>query len=269
MTDASNRVLVLAVHWHDAPAVQALAARIAREPDAFLAVADNSGDWAGAVPPKTLVVQPPGNLGYFNGCAFARAAFCKTHPPPRWTVVANTDVVLAPDFFETLRGTRWPDDAGVLAPHIADADGRAQNPFLPHRPSRAWLERRGRWLRRPLVQHFVHSPFYGLWRRRRAASSPGPMRPIYAPYGAALVFGQCFFERGGRLAYGGFLFGEEIHVAEQVRRAGLAVYFAPMLHATHHGGQSTTRTPARARARWHEASNRWLLDTYFRPDDPF
>lgn len=44
------------------------------------------------------------------------------------------------------------------------------------------------------------------------------LKSIYAPFGAFIVFHRQYFESGGHLSYGSFLFGEEIFITETARR---------------------------------------------------
>jgi GT2 family glycosyltransferase len=98
---------------------------------------------------------------------------------------------------------------------------------------------------------------------RRAPQSQAP-RPIYAPHGSIVFVRGVFFERGGTLGYRGFMFGEEIHLGEQVRRLGLRVLFAPSVEVVHRGGSTTGREDAARRREWHRVSADVLWEDYFR-----
>ena len=90
---------------------------------------------------------------------------------------------------------------------------------------------------------------------------------IYAPHGACVIFSKRFFSEGGSLDLPVFLFGEEICIAEAVRRLGLSVIYNPKLVLTHHEHQSPQwrRILLTRKAALHLAkSTAYLVDTYFR-----
>jgi GT2 family glycosyltransferase len=86
---------------------------------------------------------------------------------------------------------------------------------------------------------------------------------IYAAHGSAVFIRDTFFRRGGSLRFGGFMFGEEIHLAEQARRLGLSVLYLPTIRVIHGGGSTTMRVHTRERRRWHLESARVLWNQYF------
>jgi hypothetical protein len=66
--------------------------------------------------------------------------------------------------------------------------------------------------------------------RENPATTPvHEKRKIYAPHGSCLVFKDAYFNLGGTLDLPNFLFGEEIHVAENAARLGLDVVYDPEL----------------------------------------
>jgi GT2 family glycosyltransferase len=211
-------------------------------------------------------VRPEGNLGYLNGCRYAldalRASTGRTYA---WVVVTNTDVAFERAFFQKLVDVEVPGDVGIVAPAIRTEDGRVQNPFMRHRPSRfrmaayPWLFESGlvtrfyRWMHR----------LRGRLRRGMLAVDDRAQR-IYAPHGSVLLFRRHFFERGGTLQFGSFLYGEEIFLAETARVTGQAVWWQPDLQVVHVTRQTTEHVAAEHRRRWERESARYLYRTFFR-----
>src|SRR4029077_13065198 len=74
-------------------------------------------------------------------------------------------------------------------------------------------------------------------RMRSKKSFTSPV-DVFAPHGAFVVFHKSYFEAGGTLRYGSFLFGEEIFVGETALRLGRRVVFDPRLEVIHAGGIS-------------------------------
>lgn len=262
-------VLVLLVHYHNTPLTrQALAHWQAQLlPDGWrlrLVLIDNSRSWpAAATPAGVRLVVPEHNLGYLNGAAYGLAQYREMEDAlPRWTILANPDVTVADGFIEQLAHRPWPDDALLLAPAIQDPGGEALNPFFATRPTRL----RMRAYRLLFGVPVLHAAFR--WLR------PRPLRPraagggaIYAAHGSLVLLHAWFFERGGRLAYGGFLFGEEIHLAEQVRRLGGRIWQAPTLQAAHARQSTTARLSAKQVRAYQRESLAFLWATYFAEGD--
>jgi GT2 family glycosyltransferase len=86
---------------------------------------------------------------------------------------------------------------------------------------------------------------------------------IYAAHGAFLAFRKSYFEAGGTLRHGAFLFGEEIFVAETVRRLGLTIGYDPRLRVFHRGYTTTGYMPSRQMATYMREAARYCADTWF------
>ena len=99
---------------------------------------------------------------------------------------------------------------------------------------------------------------------RTAISDHNEPRDIYAAHGSMFGLSRTFFERGGRIGYESFLYGEEIHIAEQSRRLGLRVRFEPSLVVRHEAKAVTGQQHVSQRRRWKYDSMRYLFQTYFR-----
>ncbi len=266
-------LLVLATHYRNQPEVlqfaeQLFAQATQAQVSCRLLVADNSNDWVDRtiLPPGMTVIGTGGkNLGYLNGCHFAlESGAARTQVD--WVAVANTDISFAPAFFTTLAETHWPDNVGIVAPRITRDDGVEQNPHLSCRPTCARMRfytvaYRRTWGLRLLERLEVLRPRRRACRERRQTG-------IYAPHGSLMLIRRSFFECGGHLDYPAFMYGEAIHLAEQARRAGLRVQFAPDLRAWHHAGAVTSRQALSQRCAWKLQSACYLYETYFSEQAP-
>jgi len=216
---------------------------------------------------EVQIVQPGTNLGYANGCSRGiQAAREHLGHHPEWWVVSNTDIQIEPSFFQRLFRTTWPESVALLSPDVREARGWPRNPFHRQRPSRRWMRRRLRLLSSSLLTiPYIQA---ARWKRMisRPPSVPASAVPIYATHGSLLVIHRRFFERGGTLSYEGFLYGEEIHVAEQVRRMGLRIRWSPSLRAFHQQGTSLGRVSLTKQRRWRRESYKFLYRAYFQAD---
>src|SRR3954469_4439982 len=85
---------------------------------------------------------------------------------------------------------------------------------------------------------------------------------IYAPHGSFLVLSKEYFRAGGTLDFPCFLFGEEIYLAENLRRLGLDVVYEPSLEVVHQEHKSTKLLKSRELARFVASSAAYCADTY-------
>jgi GT2 family glycosyltransferase len=259
-------ILFLVTHFRDGDAVTSFISHIrSLDPDgtaAAIAVADNSPDepLAYAPSPNVVVYRAPENLGYLNGCALAHTSWLVDgHPTPEMVAVSNTDVTLESDFLRAAAHLDV-DGVGVVAPDVRLPDGTPQNPFMTRRPSR----RRLAFYRVMFGSDALTLLLEALERlklgRRKA---PSGSRDIYAAHGSIFVLTNAFFAGGGKLAFDGLLYGEEIHIAEQVRRHGLRAVMEPSLRVTHQRRASTGTVARRRRRRWARERLQVVLREYY------
>jgi GT2 family glycosyltransferase len=124
--------------------------------------------------------------------------------------------------------------------------------------------------RRRVLYRMFHAsrPVRALARRWIGRVDPRPAShagaaAIYAPHGAAVFLHPRFFARGGTIHYRGFMYGEEIHIAEQARSCGLEVVMAPDLRIEHEGSFTTGTLTCERRRRWQQDSSRIAWEDYF------
>lgn len=198
------------------------------------------------------LLASPQNAGYFGAANWALRHYLESHGIPDWVVVCNNDIVFDhPRFLLTL-SEKDPGSAGMIAPSIiSGVTGHDENPSIRHRPSPFRMWRYGLWLSSYQVMWFKQwlSPFvrrtrykFAKWTSRRTRCSASS---IYAPSGSFLIFSRKFFEAGGFIDDGSFLYAEEFRVAEMCRYLGLPVIHDPELRVWHQGSQSTGRMLSR------------------------
>lgn len=193
------------------------------------------------------------NPGYFGAARLALEAVWKNRLPD-WVIVSNVDIRL-PQVDLLARIAELPTGFGVIAPRIVSGNtGLDQNPFMRRRPSkfRSFLNRiipRVQLLYWMLlaqchVKRAIRSRILRSKRFAPPAKPAGESTNIYAPHGSFILFNREYFERGGNLRSGAFMYGEEIFVAETCRRIGLNVTYLPALEVLHDEHVSTAGNPA-------------------------
>lgn len=226
------------------------------------------------------VLFPEKNLGYFGAAAYGLSRYLDTHPLPDWVIVSNTDIEFQDQgFFEKLSEYYASTPPAVVAPDIVvnysgylSDSPTYQNPYIRTRPSTTKM--RGLYFITyyyPIyafyelftkIKHTAINMFFGKGKNESDNQQEEP-EPIYAPFGAFIIFHRSYFERGGSLDYGCFLYGEEIFVAESIRRLNLSIMYDPRLKIIHRHHQVTSMIPSKIRAHYAREAIRYLVDTFF------
>ena len=250
--------------------------RLQGQPNLHVLIVDNTvgdvADWP--TDSGFNVLRSNENLGYFGGARWGISNYLEGHPLPDWVIVSNVDLLIKdPDFLQKLAALKSTPSVGAVAPRIASAlTGRNQNPFMRSRPSAMrmhlykWLYRS--WL--ALNAHELASAVFHWSRsavtqvgRTKANPSRDLSRKIYAPHGSFVVLSKEYFRAGGSLDFPCFLFGEEIYLAESLRKLGLGVIYEPSLEVVHQEHKSTKLLKSRKLARFVASSAAYCADTYF------
>jgi len=217
--------------------------------------------------PNCRCLAAPKNLGYFGAAKWALDTWCTGAPIPDWVIVCNNDILFPdPDFLTTLFAQSG--DVGVIAPRIVSMrNDYEQNPFMTSRPGKVGLLKIRFWFSRFALcrlQTELSAPIRSITRALRSrAKSHLKRQPIYAPHGAFIIFSRIYFERGGYIDDGAFLYGEEIGAAEAAARAGLSVIFEPSLKVVHNEHQSTGNKLSRATFGYKRDALKYLRERYW------
>ena len=259
-----KRVLVLCVHYKNTDEVRRFVRAVAAQrldTSLSLMVVDNSGellrvsnlDTDGGSRCEVTVLDAGSNIGYYGAAAFAMDRYLKTAVMPDWVVVCNTDIEFAgSDFFARLSALHDRRAVTVVTPRIITSKGEERIEFTRMRPSARRLSvyqwiLDNRWVSF-LYHAFIHLKVKSLdwWRgvkanrghHRNAVARRAPFA-VYAPAGSFACFSRGYFEAGGDLRHGAFLYGEEVFVAETCKRIGGQVLFDPRLAVVHQGFSTT------------------------------
>lgn len=246
-----------------------------REDSSFLAEVLHNHD------PGAILVKAPTNLGYFGGARLGLRRYLESAGIPDWLVISNVDVEIdLHTFLEVLPKLTRSGDIGVIAPSVwSNTHNRDWNPKMVRRPSRRRMH-----LYKTLFASRVGLSLFEFgsrikslilpWRSKVLLasshehllghlSSGVEWQKIYAPHGACLAFSSSYFEAGGDLEYPGFLFGEEVFVAETARALGLQVAYVPTLRVSSRDHVSTGVIRSREMARHIRESASLIFELYF------
>ena len=214
------------------------------------------------------------NLGYFGGARRGISKYLEEHPLPDWVIISNVDLLITDlQFLQKLAALNPAAHVGAVAPRIASAlTGRNQNPFMRSRPSAVRMHLY-KWLYRSRLALNAHELASAAFHRLRSVvgrsrGTEGNSQrelggKIYAPHGSFVILSKEYFRAGGSLDFPCFLFGEEIYLAENLRRLGLDVVYEPSLEVVHQEHKSTKLLKSRKLARFVASSAAYCADTYF------
>jgi GT2 family glycosyltransferase len=226
---------------------------------------------------RIKVIDTKENLGYFKAAAAGLNEYLKHKSIPDWIIVSNTDIKLGDNFlFKILDKINNSSAPAILAPDIqliqkswTASTLTSQNPAMLKRPTRRKLTLLAcicRWKITYMAYEFFAEIKLGLinrlfQRKKETISSP---RDIYAAFGACIIFHKTYFDRGGDLAFGSFLYYEEIYVAEKARQLGLRTHFEPRLRLLHNEHSTTKMMGAARRQKNAYDSLTYIINEFFK-----
>lgn len=193
------------------------------------------------------------NRGYFGAARWALDKYLEHHCLPGWVAVCNNDIEFDDSLFLVKLFERDAASAGVIAPSIISGlTGHDANPSIRTRPSAFRMLRYRLWLTNYYAMWFKQwlSPSVRSIRKRhlmsrRTSTNAQRGQPIYAPHGSFVIFSRQFFDAGGFIDDGCFMYAEEFSIAEMSIRLGVPVIHEPTLRVRHKEGQSTGRMLSR------------------------
>lgn len=217
------------------------------------------------------VLYPKKNLGYLGGAAWGLEVFLANQDLPDWVIVSNTDIeFLNKNFFQRLFDFYPNGFNGVVAPSILSGlTGCNQNPFMENRPTKyrmhflKWI-----FMTYPTLVFYQFLAIIKSFIKKNRAMKRNDIiqQPItiYAPHGSFILFNKNFFLQGGNLDYEVFLFGEEIFIAETVKKQNLKIQFDPRLVVLHNEHATTGMIKNKKMARFMKEASAYCANRYFK-----
>lgn len=187
------------------------------------------------------------NPGYLGGALPVYNAKAQDYD---YVSISNVDMVLASDFFTRLLAMDHTG-AGWIAPDIyTEKIHRHENPYMLRRPTRFNF----------FVWHIIYSStliyriyhMLHLWKSKRHKIYPSCA--IYAGHGSFMLFTRAFVKACPEIHFPGFMYCEEIYMAELQRSAGLTVLYEPALRIANTGSVSTRLVRQAQKSQWNKQS---------------
>ena len=196
------------------------------------------------------------NLGYLGGALPIYNAKAQDY---NYVSISNVDLALAPDFFEQLLKI---DDKGIgwIAPDIyTDKINRHENPCMLSRPT----QRNFRIWNIIYSSTWIYRLYHALYLLKSHQKKEYPACTIYAGHGSFMLVTKAFVDKNPEIHFPGFMYGEEIYLAELVRRAGLTVQYEPILHIDNIGNINTGTMKQSLKSRWSKESLGAIYKTFY------
>jgi len=219
---------------------------------------------------NVVVLHSPRNLGYFGGLNYGLPSALAVDS--EWIVFCNADIIFTEsDFVEQLFQLHVDKSVLALAPAIITRRGRNQNPYFLKRPTRArwslydvWFSCYPIFLLISLVNDIKNLIRGG--RGWKLSQLPDVPIEIYAPHGACFILNKRYFDIYPRLDDTLMLYGEEIILAETVRRVRGRILYVPALKVLHNESGNIARHLGRSSYRAFQIlrkAHRYLTQRYF------
>jgi GT2 family glycosyltransferase len=170
------------------------------------------------------------NSGYFSGINSGLGSL--NVEDYDFIVVGNNDLEFSDDFFNLLGDYQPAPSALVIAPNIVNLDGVNENPraikgVSAGRKLALRLYYQSYWVARLMTM--IHVQLNGKRVKLRDQSA----RFIHLSMGACYILTREFLQKSPTLDSKVFLFGEEVVLAEQLRRLGGRLFYEPSLVVKH------------------------------------
>ncbi|MGO4999076.1 hypothetical protein [Oceanisphaera sp. W20_SRM_FM3] len=173
------------------------------------------------------------NHGYF-GSAREALIYLK-NIEYNYVILSNVDLCLDESYFKGL-ADNISDEPLILAPSIiSNLTRRQQNPLYREKPRKIKM----RFLYFLLLNRYFYAFYKALSSVFSRESTKQSDLRIYAVHGANVIVNYKAIQRGIDFSHCGFLFGEEISLAERVAELDVEVKFIKTMKVVHYEHDST------------------------------
>ena len=196
------------------------------------------------------------NKGYLGGALPIYNAKAQGYD---FVSISNVDLEVTEDFFEQLLAI---DDKSIgwIAPDIyTDKINRHENPYMLSRPTKRNFVIWDSIYSCTLIYRLYHKLYLIKSKRTKIY----PVCEIYAGHGSFMLFTKAFVQHYPEIHFPGFMYGEEIYMAELVRTAGLKVRYTPTLRIANTGNINTGLINQKQKSAWSKESLHAIYKQFF------
>lgn len=197
------------------------------------------------------------NKGYLGG---ALPIYNELAQDYDFVSISNVDLELAPNFFEQLLLISAPKLGGIAPDVYTEKIMRHENPYMLTRPTKRNFFVWGIIYSCTWIYRLYHWLFLLKTKKRKIY----PACELYAGHGSFIILTKEFIQYYPAIQFPGFMYGEEIFMAELVRAAGLKVWYAPSLRVFNVGNISTGLVNQKKKSQWSKESLRAIYQQFFK-----
>jgi len=209
--------------------------------------------------PKTRILNAGENLGYFGGVKFGIEKF--PAEDMEYIIICNNDTqILSSDFFRIVEQKLKMFD--VIGPSIRTLTGSEQNPHREVPPS-------------AIVKIYYRIYFASylaaviLTKLRRMLDFPKSKitsdtseKRIFSAHGAFIIIGKEYFNRGGYIDDGFFLYGEEDSMGAISQENNIRVGYCPELKVLHKESKTIGKGLSRRKYKFQRRAYKYIRKKY-------
>lgn len=179
------------------------------------------------------------NLGYF-GSAFSVINNMESLNFYDYIMITNVDLNLDESFFLELSKIQKDNSIGWIAPDIISLSTNTHhNPYRTKRITKKSLSILAFLYKHPILLYLYQNTLHFLKVRKR--SFINERGEIYAGHGSCFIFSQKFLSERQFTSYPCFLFGEEIFIAEELKKVKMTTWYEPSLKVYDYDHVSTSK----------------------------
>lgn len=200
------------------------------------------------------------NIGYFN--AIDKVLKSINYKDYNFIITCNNDIkILSNDLYYKLIEDNKNYD--VIAPDIINDFGVHQNPHILSVPTNLNLILYNIYCYNHYFTKILLKTKHWLSQNKYKSKMESPPSSfIYSPHGAFIIFNKSYFEKGGVIDTGFFLYGEENSIGAICREKGCKVYLNNKIKILHHEGVSTGKKFNYFKWKEHKIAFKYISKTY-------
>lgn len=215
----------------------------------------------GSFPYRVKQLFPKENLGYLKGLTYGLIKEYDSNINYTYIIYSNVDLIITDNFFNDLSSLEIDDCVGCIAPSIYSInEKRDRNPKIMQRISKNKLKILKMFYRYPWLNTLYEKSFF---RYRRNIINSDQEGYIYAPHGSFMIFRSPLFKALMEIYYPVLLFGEEIYIAEVLRKNELKTFYTPRIRVIDYDHVSTGKLKNNDYYRLNYLATEMLLKEFF------
>lgn len=211
------------------------------------------------------IYNPEKNMGYLYGALYGIEKY-KEKNAVKWFVISNTDIEFVDKkFFEHFLQKKIEDVYWGIAPNIRRAStGVAQNPFMVSRPSKLKMFTLKIVYSHILLFYLMNTIFQIKKNILKREVATCPSCEIYALQGSFMILRDLCCDALIKEKTELFLFGEEVLIAEMIRKKKKSIYYYDDIFVVHNENQCTKLIVKKQCMEWSRDSFQIIYDKFFK-----